>query len=1120
MLKRSWVQALCAAVCVLALAGCGGSECETPVDCRNELGNPPAGKEYTCVDNKCGTRDLPPVEEDCSPECAANEVCDTDVTPNVCRTCTATQGCTAPQVCDVAANGGKGQCKTCTDSATTGTDSGCTSAAPVCDPAGNNGLGVCKGCVDTASGNAVDLGCQASAPLCDQAANNGNGVCKACSDTAQGTAQDLGCGVTFPMCDPAAANGTGACKSCTDTAQGTGTDLGCAATAPICLTTASGGRGACRSCTDTAVGTGTDLGCVAATPLCDIAAGNGVGACKSCVDSAAGTGQDQGCSASAPVCDPAGNNGAGVCKNCVDSVSGTGTDSGCTAGAPICDQAASNGAGLCKACVDSANGGGTDVGCAAGAPVCDTMASAGVGACKVCVDSAGPGSGTQDDGCFSPTAICDEAASNGAGACKVCVTSEGCTAPQACNAAGTACEGCVDNASCASTPSTPFCKTTSTPSVCVECLASGQCTNPTRPVCSASSFCGCADDASCKSAPGNTDFCDKDANNRRGECKVCVTDANCAQLPNSTTPFCENQTACIQCRTTADCSLTQQCNTTTKSCEPVPGNVDPATTNTQITNFKALPAGTLNPPFLIEGAFVTYIKPAIGDPQSGDTAGFFLQALATGPALYVSADPGTLQVGDRITLSIGEKRTFSSGMQGGTTVTNVTTISRGHPVQNRSTATPAGLATDVTNATDLVTNVENYVGRLIYLTGTLAGPIGPGGSGHSAFDVRTGVITATPFPRLRLPTNFVTQYELVETCTFTLDVGVMWKFTTGGTNPTTTAQPSAYTRADFSALTCPAPRLVKARALSATEVQIAFDRTLDADTVQAADFTIAGISVTGVSVTGKEVVLTTTAQTASQAYTVTVAGEVKDVGGRDVDPAAKTFNFTGFTPPPAGPSLVLNELDIDNPNVDTGEYIEIFNRGGQAADLTNVVLLLVNGDAPAGTPTAPRKEYLRFALSAATDGTNPVTSLPAGGYLVAASAATLSALALPPGTLRITIARTASPTGQDIVQNGADGIGLMDDTTGTLLDSVYYRGGATNNGSGGPTFEIPYAGASQLKTLNFQEGTIALARDPATAATPTGTIGRLPNGNDTNINDSDFVIINTGTPGAANQPNP
>jgi len=73
MVKRNWLQALCAVVCVLALAGCGGGECDSPADCVDKKGPAPAGKEYTCVDNTCGLKDRPNPEPTCAPACAAGE---------------------------------------------------------------------------------------------------------------------------------------------------------------------------------------------------------------------------------------------------------------------------------------------------------------------------------------------------------------------------------------------------------------------------------------------------------------------------------------------------------------------------------------------------------------------------------------------------------------------------------------------------------------------------------------------------------------------------------------------------------------------------------------------------------------------------------------------------------------------------------------------------------------------------------------------------------------------------------------------------------------------------------------------------------------------------------------
>src|SRR5262245_40437797 len=130
MLMRSWLQALCAAVCVLALAGCG-DECVDKFDCRSKKGTPPEGKQWACTDDhKCEAQDKPaPVG--CSPECATDDFCDTSGSEPVCRTCTATQGCTSPLFCDTAANNGKGFCRACSDTVSgNGTDQGCSASAP------------------------------------------------------------------------------------------------------------------------------------------------------------------------------------------------------------------------------------------------------------------------------------------------------------------------------------------------------------------------------------------------------------------------------------------------------------------------------------------------------------------------------------------------------------------------------------------------------------------------------------------------------------------------------------------------------------------------------------------------------------------------------------------------------------------------------------------------------------------------------------------------------------------------------------------------------------------------------------------------------------------------------
>ncbi|MCP3169510.1 Ig-like domain-containing protein [Myxococcus qinghaiensis] len=647
------------------------------------------------------------------------------------------------------------------------------------------------------------------------------------------------------LCD--VSSGTGVCKTCRDSATGINQDEGCSAAAPVCDTTGAGGKGVCTACRDTAQGGAQDLGCSAATPVCDTAASNGVGVCKACTDSALGNAQDNGCSPTAPACDPAANSGAGACKACVDSATGTGQDVGCSATAPICDAAANNGAGACKVCVDSQT--------------------------------------SPDLGCSSPTNICDPTGNNGAGECKVCNATEGCQGGQTCNATGTACEGCADNASCA--PETPVCRTDTTPTVCVECTSdnTAHC-DATKPVCNANFLCGCSDNVQCAAVPDSArDFCDPLANNGRGQCEVCLTNSECANADPSK-PICNNKTACVQCLTNANCGITQVCNTTTFACES--SGPTPADTTAQIQAILTAAPGTINQ--AVTGAFVTAIKAAAPGQAATEPVGFFIQAEPNGPAVFVSDAAALAQVavGDRVNLTATAKAEPNL-QKTVTAVSDFSRISQGHPVKNLATQTPAGLAVDVSGANDLVTALGNYESEIVSISGTIANSGGGVGAGFTGFQfTTTGMTAANNNFRLRMPIALGQTLDIVQGCTFTF-VGPMWRFDAA-------AQPSASTAADLT-LSCVAPKLLSAAASSLTTVTLTFDRNISEASLTnlASQFTFTeGLTATAAQVTGKQVFLTTSTQTAGTSYTLTVANTVKDTAGGSVVAPNNTDEFKGF----------------------------------------------------------------------------------------------------------------------------------------------------------------------------------------------------------------------------------
>jgi hypothetical protein len=185
---------------------------------------------------------------------------------------------------------------------------------------------------------------------------------------------------------------------------------------------------------------------------------------------------------------------------------------------------------------------------------------------------------------------------------------------------------------------------------------------------------------------------------------------------------------------------------------------------------------------------------------------------------------------------------------------------------------------------------------------------------------------------------------------------------------------------------------------------------------------------------------------------------------------------------PAAPgTLVINEVDYDQPGTDTLEFVEIYNPTGAAVSLDGLALIFINGGGGV--------EYGRVMLSPG------VETLPPGEHLVVGS----SNVNVPPGTLQVFVQFAFS------IQNGSpDGIALFDLVNNTLIDALSYGGQVTAAAITG----VP-------GTYNLVEGTAASAVD--SGGSP-GSLVRLPNGTDTNNASSDWSFTSTPTPGYANAP--
>jgi plastocyanin len=181
-------------------------------------------------------------------------------------------------------------------------------------------------------------------------------------------------------------------------------------------------------------------------------------------------------------------------------------------------------------------------------------------------------------------------------------------------------------------------------------------------------------------------------------------------------------------------------------------------------------------------------------------------------------------------------------------------------------------------------------------------------------------------------------------------------------------------------------------------------------------------------------------------------------------PTDTPTNTATNTPTPAQ-SLVINEIDYDQPGTDAAEFIELKNVSGGTINLDPVVVELING-AACCTP------YQTFDL--------PNVNLSAGAYYVICgdNAAVLNCdLIISPGT--------------NLIQNGApDAVGLR--ISGTLVDAVSYEGD-----TGAPYTEGSGTGLTD-------DGLSAFVG-----------ISRFPDGADTNMNNID-LSARCVTPGAPN----
>ncbi|MCK6573357.1 lamin tail domain-containing protein [Myxococcota bacterium] len=127
--------------------------------------------------------------------------------------------------------------------------------------------------------------------------------------------------------------------------------------------------------------------------------------------------------------------------------------------------------------------------------------------------------------------------------------------------------------------------------------------------------------------------------------------------------------------------------------------------------------------------------------------------------------------------------------------------------------------------------------------------------------------------------------------------------------------------------------------------------------------------------------------------------------------------------------LVINEINYDNPDLDTFEYVELYNGGPVALPITALRLEFING--------ADMMRYAQVNLDAAGN------VLRSGEFLVVGTQGVLDVL--PSGLPRLLL--------QGAIQNGPDGVRLIDAAAPALriIDAVASEGAIVDCQEGNPT---------------------------------------------------------------------
>ncbi len=248
--------------------------------------------------------------------------------------------------------------------------------------------------------------------------------------------------------------------------------------------------------------------------------------------------------------------------------------------------------------------------------------------------------------------------------------------------------------------------------------------------------------------------------------------------------------------------------------------------------------GALDPPIRVRAAVVTFVRPAIGS----EPAGFFLQNLPDGPAVFVTADLG-LSPAVRQGEVLDFDATGVADLGGMRVVTSVTEASE-LPLRRSTLADVGALERDVSGVGGLGDEPAMFAGELVSAVVTLEAFESSTVDGFDVFGASTEASSSEALG-FRAPFGVAARLGLDGPRAVGCEVRVgplpVWRATDEGADRLffSSYDPTgAFMTRRFEILSCPSPRFVSASPTGPTELRLEFSRPLYEPGVTASAFRI------------------------------------------------------------------------------------------------------------------------------------------------------------------------------------------------------------------------------------------------------------------------------------------